>query len=163
MASKGSTSTRSARQSRRCGWSLHQTERSTSISISKRLANFKGLRAKWLSTRQSEWSNRWPSKDNLRDFYPMFFGLGQCIANSGTTYVPPLAITGDKRRALHVPIDPWTGARSGVAGQRCMALSTIGVMVGETRGWLDDLVEVAAKLEPNFTQIVNCGVDWRLE
>jgi len=43
-------------------------------------------------------------------------------------------------------LNALAGAAFGAAGQRCMALSTV-VFVGETRQWLDDLVELAKKLK----------------
>lgn len=43
-------------------------------------------------------------------------------------------------------LNALAGAAFGAAGQRCMALSTV-VFVGETRSWLDDLVERAKTLK----------------
>jgi malonate-semialdehyde dehydrogenase (acetylating)/methylmalonate-semialdehyde dehydrogenase len=49
-------------------------------------------------------------------------------------------------------ISSLAGAAFGAAGQRCMALSTL-VMVGETRTWLDEVVELSRNLEPNFGMV----------
>ena len=50
------------------------------------------------------------------------------------------------------------GAAFGAAGQRCMALSTV-VFVGETKYWLDELVQRAKALKPDggFEQGADLG------
>jgi len=72
----------------------------------------------------------------------------RCQANLGAKNHGVILPDADREQTIAA----LAGAAFGAAGQRCMALST-GVMVGETRGWLDDLVEVAAKLEPNFGKV----------
>jgi malonate-semialdehyde dehydrogenase (acetylating)/methylmalonate-semialdehyde dehydrogenase len=51
-------------------------------------------------------------------------------------------------------INQLCGAAFGAAGQRCMALST-AVFVGESKEWINDLVERAKKLKVNAGHIPN--------
>ena len=55
-------------------------------------------------------------------------------------------------------LNALAGAAFGAAGQRCMALSTV-VFVGETRGWLDDLVQraKALKVDGGFEEGADLG------
>jgi malonate-semialdehyde dehydrogenase (acetylating) / methylmalonate-semialdehyde dehydrogenase len=55
-------------------------------------------------------------------------------------------------------LNALAGAAFGAAGQRCMALSTV-VFVGETRGWLDDLVQRAKvlKVDGGFEEGADLG------
>ena len=55
-------------------------------------------------------------------------------------------------------LNALAGAAFGAAGQRCMALSTV-VFVGETRDWLDDLVEraKALKVDGGFEEGADLG------
>jgi malonate-semialdehyde dehydrogenase (acetylating) / methylmalonate-semialdehyde dehydrogenase len=55
-------------------------------------------------------------------------------------------------------LNALAGAAFGAAGQRCMALSTV-VFVGETRKWLDELVEraKALKVDGGFEQGADLG------
>jgi malonate-semialdehyde dehydrogenase (acetylating) / methylmalonate-semialdehyde dehydrogenase len=72
----------------------------------------------------------------------------RCQANLGAKNHGVILPDADREQTIAA----LAGAAFGAAGQRCMALST-GVMVGETRAWLDDLVGVAAELEPNFGKV----------
>lgn len=55
-------------------------------------------------------------------------------------------------------LNALAGAAFGAAGQRCMALSTV-VFVGETRAWLDELVEraKALKVDGGFEEGADLG------
>jgi hypothetical protein len=72
----------------------------------------------------------------------------RCQANLGAKNHGVILPDADREQTIAA----LAGAAFGAAGQRCMALST-GVMVGETRAWLDDLVAVASNLEPNFGKV----------
>ena len=69
----------------------------------------------------------------------------RCQANLGAKNHGIVLPDADKAHFL----SSLAGAAFGAAGQRCMALSTL-VMVGETREWLDELVEMSRDLKPNF-------------
>lgn len=72
----------------------------------------------------------------------------RCQANLGAKNHGVILPDADKSHA----ISSLAGAAFGAAGQRCMALSTL-VMVGETRTWLDEVVELSRNLEPNFGMV----------
>ena len=65
----------------------------------------------------------------------------RCQANLGAKNHGIVLPDADKAHFL----SSLAGAAFGAAGQRCMALSTL-VMVGETREWLDELVEMSRDL-----------------
>jgi len=65
-------------------------------------------------------------------------------ANLGAKNHAAVLPDANKNHALNAIV----GAAFGAAGQRCMALSTL-VMVGETKGWLEELAEKAKGLSVN--------------
>lgn len=82
-------------------------------------------------------------------------GVGQHVYRTGTQHLKRVQVfAGAKNHMVVMPdankqqvINNLIGAGFGAAGQRCMAIS-VAVMVGDSKEWVDELVEAAKNIRP---------------